>query len=98
MRGQNRQAAKRAAALVFLLCLAVLFSIVFMAAHHTHVHSVFCNECVICAHVRGIKYLLELRMEPGGFLVALACLPAGILFFPFFEYQTPIKLKIRMNN
>ena len=109
MHAKNSQTAKRLTALVFLLCLMMVALLseacVLALTGHTHAHHDHAvnNECVVCAHIKSVGNLLkQFGAAVNIALLGLAGLFAVLAMLYFlaasFAHQTPVYLKIRLNN
>jgi len=99
----NRQATKRAIALGVLLCLVVvsLLSEAFVLMHSHHGHSAVSGECVLCAYIHSDENLLKrFGAAVTALLGMIGFFAAPILLCAAFSKarQTPVLLKIRLNN
>ena len=104
---KHRQPSKRIIAIAFLLCFVVGFFLsgIFFLTHvnHEHDHNGVDGSCDTCAQIQASENLIK---QFGIFAVSLAfaviILSAAIavLFAISFLFgvQSPVKLKIRMNN
>jgi len=106
MRTDNRRNAKRATALVILLCfvMAALICKVFILTHADHDHDRLGagGECFLCAQMHSIEKLLrQFGAASGSVLVGLTgSLAAVALLLCALSvwFSSPIRLKTRLNN
>ena len=106
MRTRSTSKARRLIALVFLLCfvMVALLSGAYVLTHAHHHHDLLAvnEECVVCTHIHSIEDMLrQLVAAAGGLPTVFLGLLAAIALLcsaSAFKYQTPIKLKTRLNN
>jgi hypothetical protein len=84
------------AALLFLMCF-IMAALLAEAAVHEHDHDCACVSCVLCTHI-----MKNLFKQPGNTLYALvrlfALIAVGCPLLLLIKIQTPVDLKIRLNN
>jgi len=106
MRTMHRQATKRAVALGVLLCFIAVSllseAFILMHSHRGQDHFAASGECALCVHIQSAENLLKrfgaaLVIAPLGLFSFFA---APLLFSAAFSIacQTPVLLKIRLNN
>ena len=109
MNGRNMQKAIKMFTLALLVCVIVapLFSAAFILCNAGHVHDHdndrAGDSCSTCAHLQSAKNLLKqigtaVKSTPFAFSDLFSAIGALCAVSYLFRLQTPIDLKVRMNN
>ena len=104
-----KRASKRVVVLAFLICFiaALFFSNAFVLTHsdHDHDHDGAGGSCATCAHIQSAENLLKLKQIgatakniPFAFADLFSATGALCAISYLFRLQTPIDLKVRMND
>jgi len=99
-----KDARKRLAALLFLLCffMVALLSEGLLIVHTHHAHFAVNDECAVCAYIQTAENLVRQFGAGPGILGSALCglFLAAVLAYTFvmLEYKTLVKLKTRLNN
>jgi hypothetical protein len=105
---KSKQTKRRVIALVFVLCFIVLslLSEAYILTHadagHQHDHNGAGGACTVCVTIHNAENLLKLTAAVlcAAFLLVNLTVATSVLCTAFtrFGLQSPVKMKIRMNN